>query len=132
MAMFFEDPPLSEGTIRQRFKDWSGEGYGYMAVVDETLDDVMAIRVSDKLCPIRKDNVREDLEGIYKGIGRNTVRRVYELSGEFDSARRGGLEVLPFADVLAVREKMAVEKYRRKVEATGFLDRVTGNFPEPD
>jgi len=129
MACLFEDPPLSVGTIRQRFKDYSSEGYGYLAVVDEVLEDVYAISTSDKLCPIRKDHVREDLENIYKGIGRNTVRTVIELSGDFDSARRGGLEVLPLADVLAVREKMAVEKYRRKVEATGLLDRIIGNFP---
>lgn len=130
MAMYFEDPPLSEGTIRQRFSELSKEMDGYLAVVDEVLEDVYAIRTGDKICTIRKDNVREDLEKIYNGIGRNSVRRLIELSGDFDSARKGGLELLPIQDVIAVTQKRARAEYRREVESTGWYDRLVGNLPE--
>jgi len=73
---------------------------------------------------------RISLEKIYNGIGRNSVRRLIELSGDFDTARKGGLELLPVQDVIAVTQKRARAEYKREVESTGWYDRLVGNLPE--
>ena len=116
MALMLGYYSIDESAIRERFREWSSEGYGYLAVVNEVLEDVYTASVSEKLYPIRKDHVCEDLESIYNGIGRNTVRRVIELTGDFNSARTGGLEILPLADVIAVERNQAVEEYKKSIQ----------------
>ena len=129
MAVVREDPPMTDAIRLSRFKSLKHEGYAYMVEMDQTIRDEYMVTASSAIEGIRASNIREDLRAIYNQIGDIYVRKVYDLSADFNT-RVGGLEMLPVYDVIAVHSEMAVRDYQRKVANIGFWDRVRGRYPE--
>ena len=100
-----------------------------MVETTQVLNDKYAVTTGSNLRGIRAANVREDLRAIYNDVGDISVKRVFDLSADFN-VRSGGLEILPVNDVIAVRSEMAVKAYQDKLRHIGLWDRVMGRYPE--
>lgn len=114
MAALHESQPVSDGMRRVVFRRMQQEGYDYMVEAEQCSNDGYAVTTGNILRGVRAGHVREDLTQIYNAGGRVQVAAVTELKGDFDAARRGGLELLPMAGVIAVERDMAVAEYKRQ------------------
>lgn len=129
MAILREDPLLTRGDLLGIFNRLQADGFDYMVVASQNLEDVYAITTGQKVRGIRKDHAEEDLRDLYADVGTIRIQEIYDLSGSFDSAVKGGIELLPVQAVVAVERERALADYKAKLKGMSWLDRVTGNFP---
>ncbi|MFN3700061.1 MAG: hypothetical protein ACK4VI_00905 [Alphaproteobacteria bacterium] len=134
MAMYKEDPPITDSIRIGCFNRLKAEGHSFMVEADQFLEDKYCITSSSILRGVRIDRVQQDLTSIYSEVGKIGIKRVYDLKGDFHTARVGGLELLPIQDVIAVERALerdrALGDYKRRLAEIPLLDRVLGRFPD--
>lgn len=129
MAIVRDERLLTRGDLVEVFNRLKANGFDYMVVASQNLEDEYAITFGQKVRGIRKDHAEEDLRDLFADVGTIRIQDVYVLGADFNSSAKGGVELLPVHAVVKISEENALADYRAKLQRMSFLDRVAGNFP---
>lgn len=116
MAMVRDESAFNDNLRQSWFGNLQGEGYDYMVEASITCEDPDAYSSVGKMFGVRAGHVQDDLRAIYNQQGKVDIVGIMELSTDFATAQRGGLELLPVKDVIAVERERAVEDYKKSIE----------------
>jgi hypothetical protein len=116
MAKFNESSVFTEATLKNAFDVCKAQGDDFLIIADRVISLDTEIQENTIFRGVRAANAANDLRSIYNEGGQISLGTVIKIGDDFESSQRGGLELLPVADVIAVERERAVAEYKKSLQ----------------